>query len=470
MRTRDTSDVLAGVTAVVADAMAVFGGFLLATWIRFDSGFIPVREPPADLYALYGWGAGVATIMFLFIFQQLGLYTRPQEGVFSAKIPRLVRALAIGMLLTAALAFALRTEPPFSRLTLLIAGFAIGILIICERALLFRMEILMARRCGTRTRVLILGTNRIAVRVWQALEHDPRLRYLVIGCCVADADEPVEANLPSDHIMGNTAQLETLLEQKAVDQLVITSTRIPQSKLVKILLICERQLVDFSMVPDIMHVLAGAMDIRMIGEIPLLGIGRWPLDYCWNRCLKRCEDIAGALLGLVLFTPVIAGAGLLVRWTSEGPVFFKQERCGHNGRPFTMYKLRTMRNDAETGTGPVWAVPDDQRRTRVGAWLRRWNIDELPQLWNVLKGNMSLVGPRPERPFFVQQFREDIGGYMWRHVSRPGMTGWAQVNGYRGNTSIEERVRYDLYYLEHWSLAFDFKILFHTMFKRENAY
>ncbi len=472
MRTRDTSDVLASTVAVLADGSAVFGGFLLATWLRFDSGLIPLMHevPPPNLYALYGWGAAVATLMFLFIFQQLHLYARPQDGFFSSKIPRLIRGVAIGILLAAALGFALRTDPPFSRMTVVIAFFTIGTLILIERAILFRLEILMARLSGTRTRVLIVGCNSIAVRLWRMLEQDPRLRYQVVGFCTAETGENVASEIPPDRICGTVDALESVMENQPVDQLTITSSQIPQSRLVQILLMCERQLVDFCMVPDIMHVLTGAMDVRMIGDIPLLGMGSWPLDRFWKRCLKRAEDILGATVALVVFAPVIAVAGLLIRITSGSPVFYRQERCGHNGRPFTMIKLRTMRPDAETETGPVWAVANDARRTRIGAWLRRWNIDELPQLWNVLKGNMSLVGPRPERPFFVQQFREDIGGYMWRHVSRPGMTGWAQVNGLRGNTSIEERVRYDLYYLEHWSPAFDFKILLRTLFKRENAY
>jgi lipopolysaccharide/colanic/teichoic acid biosynthesis glycosyltransferase len=151
-------------------------------------------------------------------------------------------------------------------------------------------------------------------------------------------------------------------------------------------------------------------------------------------------------------------------------VFFHQERCGEGGKAFRIVKLRTMRTDAEEATGPVWARPDDPRRTRIGAWLRAHNLDELPQFWNVLKGEMSLVGPRPERPHFVEQFKDDISRYMWRHASKPGITGWAQVNGLRGNTSIRDRIQYDLYYLENWSLALDFKIIVKTFFARQNAY
>ena len=201
-----------------------------------------------------------------------------------------------------------------------------------------------------------------------------------------------------------------------------------------------------------------------------IGIAPWPLERFWNRVLKRAEDIVGALVGLVVSAPIIAIAAPFIKRSSPGPVFYSQIRCGIGGRPFTIYKLRTMPTDAEAASGPVWTTEDDTRRTRVGAFLRRWNLDELPQFWNVLRGDMSLVGPRPERPHFVEQFKNDVGHYMTRHVSRPGITGWAQVNGMRGDTSIRDRVQYDLYYLENWSLSFDFKILLQTFFNRDNAY
>ena len=163
-------------------------------------------------------------------------------------------------------------------------------------------------------------------------------------------------------------------------------------------------------------------------------------------------------------------AAIAIKLSSPGPVFYAQERCGEKGRVFRIYKLRTMRVDAEAASGPVWTVENDPRRTAVGTFLREWNLDELPQFWNVLKGEMSIVGPRPERPHFVEQFREDIQRYMWRHVSKPGLTGWAQINGLRGNTDIGERIKYDLYYLENWSLSLDFKIIARTLFARKNAY
>jgi exopolysaccharide biosynthesis polyprenyl glycosylphosphotransferase len=229
-------------------------------------------------------------------------------------------------------------------------------------------------------------------------------------------------------------------------------------------------MIAFNFVPDLFRLLTINMEVQNVDGIPILGTAKWPLDLFWNRVAKRMEDIVGSAAGLLFSAPVIAVAALLIKITSPGPIFFKQERCGEKGRRFNIYKLRTMRIDAEDKTGPVWAVENDPRRTRIGAFLRAHNIDELPQFWNVLKGDMSLVGPRPERPHFVEQFKEDISRYMWRHFSRPGVTGWAQVNGLRGNTSISDRVNYDLYYLENWSLSLDFKIIARTFFARSNAY
>jgi exopolysaccharide biosynthesis polyprenyl glycosylphosphotransferase len=207
-----------------------------------------------------------------------------------------------------------------------------------------------------------------------------------------------------------------------------------------------------------------------VDGVPLIGLPENPLDRPWNRLLKRLEDIVIGACILILSSPVLLLSMLWIRLDSKGPIFYKQERCGRGGEVFTFFKLRTMRTGAEQESGPVWAVPDDPRCTRPGRILRRLNIDELPQLINVLRGEMSLVGPRPERPFFVEQFRSDFLRYMSRHRATPGMTGWAQVNGLRGQTSIEERLKYDLYYLEHWSLLFDVKILLLTFLAHKNAY
>ncbi len=462
-------DALTSGMAAAADAVVILAGFLAATWIRFDSGLIPVKSWPPNLWFMYGWGSVAATGLLLVLFRQLGLYIRPQLGGFSSKIPRLIRATALGILCTTALAFAVQHDPPFSRLTVLISLPLVCLAVILERYLLFRYEIHLARRTTQANRVIIVGTGDVAAHLQRSLEHEPRLRSKVIGF-INSGETTLPSAVPAHLVCGTIDQLEAMLDAQPPDQLIVTDSQLDHHRLVGIILACERNMVTFNMVPDMFRIMTGSMDMRVVDDIPLLGISRWPLDYFANRFLKRTEDIIGSAIGLLLVAPVLAIAAILIKRASPGPVFYRQERCGENGKAFTIYKLRTMHTDAESQTGPVWAVEDDPRRTPVGAFMRRHNIDELPQLWNVLSGDMSLVGPRPERPHFVEKFKEDISRYMWRHVSKPGMTGWAQVNGLRGNTSIEERIRYDLYYLENWSLTFDFKILLRTFTSNKNAY
>ena len=471
MRIRDTSDVLASCAAIAGDALAVFIGFLLATWLRFDSGLIPLfhDQLPVHLYSMYAQGALVGAFLFLLIFQSLGLYVRPQIGTFGDKIPRLVHGVLLGLLVAVALAFVLRTEPPFSRMTVLVSVVTVLSLVLLERYALFRWELHLARHRCVVNRVAIVGADAIAARLKKALKQEPRLGARVVAFFQTRAGE-AHPDIPRELLKGTLDDLRAFIESNQADQVILTDTTIDHARTIELILLCEQSLVTFTLVPDLLYVMTGRVDMSTIAEIPLLGVSRWPLDNFWNRLIKRAEDVLGALFGLIFVSPLLLVFAVLIKRDLPGPVFYWQERCGESGRPFRLIKFRTMIADAEATTGPVWAVENDPRRTRIGAFLRRHNLDELPQLWNVLKGEMSLAGPRPERPCFVEQFKEEISRYMWRHASKPGLTGWAQVSGLRGNTDIRERIKYDLYYLENWSLAFDFKILVKTLFSRENAY
>ncbi|MFC1462173.1 undecaprenyl-phosphate glucose phosphotransferase [Verrucomicrobiota bacterium] len=470
MRKRDTMDVMMGMIAVVVDAAAIFGGFMLATWVRFGTNLLPLLyEAPADPYPTYATGAGVATVLFLFVFQYAGLLARPQMGSFVNKIPRIIKSVAIGVILTVVLAFAAQNEADFARLVIGLSFLTICVLVLLERWILFRIEWNLARHSRRTNRVLILGTDSVAAHIKRALRKEPMLRSEVIGFLRTDLSEP-DGDIPAELIKGTIEELESFVGDSEVDQIILASSSLEHKRMVDLILLCERNLIVFNLVPDLFRIMTSSMDVQSLDDIPLLGTSKWPLDVFWHRLTKRIEDICGAAFGLMISVPAILVAAALIKKSSPGRVFFKQERCGEKGAPFTLYKLRTMRTDAEAETGPVFTAEADPRTTPVGAFLRRHNLDELPQFWNVLRGDMSLVGPRPERPHFVEQFKEDIGRYMWRHVSKPGMTGWAQVNGLRGNTSIEERIKYDLYYLENWSLAFDLKILLKTLVARENAY
>ncbi|NKB24061.1 MAG: undecaprenyl-phosphate glucose phosphotransferase [Kiritimatiellae bacterium] len=469
MRAKDTFDVLMSTTALIVDAVFIYIGFITATWIRFDSGWIPLYRgyPPQSLYQ---YGAGLATILFLFIFLSLGLYKRPQVGHFIEKIPRLIRATGLGIFLVITLAYIINTEPPIARMVVFLSFFTVNIFILIERKILFQLERHWAKYQASKKRVAILGTGPIAGQLKQALEQEPRLRSRLIAFFKTNNDR-LDPHVPAELVKGHIEDLPEFLKNETVDEIILANpSSLTHAAMVKIIVQCERALANFIMVPDIFRVLTSGVSMQLIDGIPMLGVGTWPLDRFWNRLTKRSVDIAGAWLGLILSIPVMAISAIIIKATSPGPILYKQKRCGEKGTCFTIYKLRTMQMDAEIESGPVWTTQDDTRRTPAGKFMRKYNIDELPQFWNVLKGEMSLVGPRPERPHFVEQFKEDIGGYMWRHTSKPGLTGWAQVNGLRGNTSIEARIKHDLFYLENWSLGLDLKVLLRTIFARENAY
>lgn len=470
MQSRDRFDVMCSSLAVAADAAAVFGGFLLAVWVRFYSGWVPLRHEDLPPLGMYVQGSGLATLLFLLIFRALELYQRPQYGHFVDKIPRLVRACGLGILLAMALTFPLRTEQPFSRVAVGIAFFTVTVLVLVERNVLHQLERHWAKYQAEKKNIVILGTNELAARLKETLQGEPRRRARIVAYLRTDGDAPAPG-VQLELIQGGVDDLTALLGREAVDEVILANpSRLDHQRLNEIVVECERHLAEFHMVPDMFSLLTSRVGVQTLDGIPLLGVSRWPLDYFWNRMVKRLEDIGGAIAGLILSAPVVAIAAVVIKLGSPGPVFYAQERCGEKGRRFRIYKLRTMRQDAHGHAGSTWTVENDPRRTPAGIFLRKWNIDELPQFWNVLRGEMSIVGPRPEQPEFVEQFRDDIQRYMWRHVSKPGMTGWAQVNGLRGNTSIHERIKYDLFYLENWSLAFDFKIIVRTLLSTKNAY
>jgi len=278
---------------------------------------------------------------------------------------------------------------------------------------------------------------------------------------------------------------------------ILTDPKLSREKTAELMLCCEERFIHFKVVADLYGMVTSAVEVQYMNTIPILGLKALPLDDLWNRMVKRVFDLAGSTIGLVLLTPLFVLAAIWIKIEDGGPVFYKQERIGRGGKPFNLIKFRTMRPDAEAETGPVWASASDDRKTRIGALLRKTNIDELPQLWNVLVAEMSLVGPRPERPHFVEKFKTEIPRYMARHSLKSGITGWAQVHGYRGHADIThkgrkkikmgiqdrdnvevkeenqlltERIQLDLYYAENWSLLFDFEITLRTLISYKNAF
>lgn len=321
-------------------------------------------------------------------------------------------------------------------------------------------------------RVLIIGGGEIGQMIYRKIIQNPQLGYQVIGFVDHEKNYRLHASSETP-ILGTLLDIPRIIDKYVVDEVIIGLPESNHQEIVNIISLCEREKVGIRVFPDVFQIMASEVGIGDLGGLPLLTIRDVALQG-WKLTLKRSMDVVLTLIALVLTSPLMLLTAILIKLDSPGPVFFTQERMGLDARPFKILKFRSMRQDAEAH-GPGWTVEDDPRRTKLGTTLRRFSIDELPQLVNVLIGDMSLVGPRPERPVYVEQFRQSIPRYMDRHREKAGITGWAQVNGLRGDTSIAERTKYDLWYIENWSLALDFKILIRTAIQwilgtNQNAY
>ncbi len=321
-------------------------------------------------------------------------------------------------------------------------------------------------------RVLIVGAGDIGQLLHNRIQQNPKLGFQIVGVVDNARTQHRQSGMDAP-LLGSLADIPRIIDKYAIDEVFIGLPESSHQDLVNIISLCEREKVGIRVFPDVFQIMASEVTIGDLGGLPLLTIRDVALQG-WKVTLKRGLDLVGSGVGLVLLSPFMLMAALFVKLDSPGPVFYAQERMGLDARPFKIIKFRTMRQDAEMD-GPGWTTPDDVRKTRLGAFLRRFNIDELPQLINVLLGDMSLVGPRPERPVYVEQFRQSIPRYMDRHREKAGLTGWAQVNGLRGDTSIVERTKYDLWYIENWSLWLDIKIILRTIMQtlmgtNQNAY
>jgi exopolysaccharide biosynthesis polyprenyl glycosylphosphotransferase len=274
---------------------------------------------------------------------------------------------------------------------------------------------------------------------------------------------------PQVRVLGGFQEIEGVIQRQSIDMVILTDVNCVKGDVVGLANTCEREMVQFKVIPSYFQILVSGLHLETVSGIPVLGVSRLPLDLFTNVLLKRAVDIIGASIGLVISVPLVAIFGTIVWFESPGRIFYRQRRLGRNGVEFDIYKIRSMRLNAEPEGSVGWTTKNDPRRLQIGAFIRKWNIDEVPQFWNVLKGEMSLVGPRPERPELIRNFKHEIPHYNARHNAKPGITGWAQVKGLRGDTDLTERINCDLWYLENWNLLLDFQIMFMTFFRNQNA-
>ncbi|GAB5560440.1 MAG: hypothetical protein SynsKO_20870 [Synoicihabitans sp.] len=317
----------------------------------------------------------------------------------------------------------------------------------------------------------MIGWSPEAEKLVEAIDRDANHPYEVIGVVATRLESTANPRaLLGERLLGEWSGIERILRESGCDIAVLTDEDMPRGEVLRLFGLCERLYVHMKLIPSSFQIFVSSLRMQTISGVPILGVEELPITRLTNQIIKRSVDVVGGLFGLFVSLPAVLVLAIIIKKQSSGPVLYRQTRTGRHGKPFTIYKLRSMKLDAESGIGAQWAVENDPRRLPIGAFMREWNLDELPQFWNVLIGDMSLVGPRPERPELIAKFEHEIPHYNPRHEVRPGVTGWAQVNGLRGNTSLVERIRYDLYYIENWNIWFDFQIMLLTFFKRDNAY
>lgn len=452
------------------DLLVVTAALLLAQWIRFDTPVAGFGVPFEDDFSARAYLGhtilGVALMMAMLA--NFRLYSRENLLSYTNTFRVLVKASLVWILVYLALTLILKFDPPISRVFCAIGLAVVLVLLPLWRGILWRVVSREENAASLRQRALVVGWSRDFARAVSTFGQAADRPFDIVGVVsppCGEFQEKVPSQLP---VMGSYESLETLLQLGVCQVVVVADDALKSGTLMRIASLCEKEMIEFKLVPTCFQVLLSGLHLESVGGIPILGISRLPLHSTVNRHVKRFVDVLGGFVGLALAAPVIAIFGILIHRESPGPIFYRQRRLGANGRSFDMVKLRSMKLDAET-KGVGWTVKDDPRCLRVGAFMRKWNIDEIPQFWNVLKGDMSLVGPRPERPELIEQFKEEIPHYNARHNIKPGITGWAQVNGLRGDTDLSERVRFDLHYIENWNVLLDFQIMFLTFVKREGA-
>jgi len=400
----------------------------------------------------------------------MNLYRPMRFSSISKEIKELFKAITISLLLFIFFAYFFK-EYRYSRLTILYF-WVIGFINLSLSRWVSRRILRFLRKKGKNLRyVLLVGEGKLLEKLLRAIHRHPELGLKPIGI-LSEKGNPVEKTIGGIDVIGTYEDLPEIVRKRGVDKVFIVLPFHRHEKIKDLLISLKDEFVDIKIVSDLYDLFQLRGGIEEIDGLPIINIRETPL-LGWGKLFKRLIDVLISSFGLVLLSPLFLLISLFIKITSKGPVFYKQKRMGLDGNIFEMIKFRSMIVDAEKETGSVWAKEDDPRRTPLGKILRKTSLDELPQLWNVLKGEMSLVGPRPERPELIERFKEVIPNYMLRHKIKAGMTGWAQVNGWRGNSSLEKRIEYDIYYIEHWSIAFDIKILFLTLFKgfvNRNAY
>jgi Undecaprenyl-phosphate glucose phosphotransferase len=443
---------------LATDVLLIALCWVVAYGLRFYVVGPPLVTPDVPPFREYLLQLAPIVVVWGVAFRWFGLYRPRRLGSYVSEWGDVAKASTTGVLVLIAIMQFVFRKVEYSRVVI-VYFWVLSIVAVSFWRAAFREGLRVARRRGVNLRrAVVVGGGAGAAELLGALRRRPDVGVQVLGV-VGDKREDAGVTW-----LGGFEDLRAILDREPVDLVLIALAHDEDARLGAILSDIGDDPVGIHLLPDVYGLVSMRGGVEDFEGVPIIHLRETPL-YGWNGVLKRGLDLAVGGVALIALSPVLLLVAALVKLTSPGPMLLRQQRMGLDGRAFSMLKFRTMRADAEAESGPVWATPDDDRRTRVGTVLRRFSLDELPQLVNVLRGEMSLVGPRPERPVFVETFRHRIPGYMLRHKVKAGMTGWAQINGWRGNTSLEKRIEYDLYYIERWSLGFDLAILVKTLWR-----
>jgi exopolysaccharide biosynthesis polyprenyl glycosylphosphotransferase len=455
---------------VVGDAIVVFLSLAFSSWLRFETDLVYFGVRTHIIHWTdYTSHVAFGTLLFILLLPTRQLYDMHRIIHLRQTVPVIIKSALTWLLAYMAFSWLLRSQEEISRVFVVISFVITTTMFTLWRYLLcqFVHREAIARRL--QRRVLFVGWSGHATSLARAIAADDRLQYKIAG--YVPSGKPDTGARPNLFVrkLGDHDSIAEVLQEHSIDMVILADMNLSTDQTVALANLCEKEMVDFKVMPSCFQILLPCLKMQTVSGMPVLGISYLPFDAPFNAMLKQLVDLAGGIVGFILSAPIIALFGALVYLESPGPIIYRQRRLGQAGRPFWIYKIRSMKVNAETGGKVGWTVKNDPRRLRIGAFMRRWNIDELPQFWNVIKGEMSLVGPRPERPELIGIFKEEIPHYNARHNIKPGITGWAQVNGYRGDTDLTKRIHCDLYYIENWSLLLDFQIMFMTLLRQKNA-
>jgi exopolysaccharide biosynthesis polyprenyl glycosylphosphotransferase len=455
---------------LIGDSLFAFAGLILGYIVRFETPLRHFGVDPGDItFETYLPLLVLGTLFLVTTFAYLKVYDgrvllRPHRSSLT-----ITKATCFWFAAFLGVSLALKFEPSVSRIFVAISCLTTLVVVLAWRSLFHAVLQRTQIRDRIAQRVILIGWSKEAEQLLRAINGDNNHPYVITGFVATRPEHQDEANRPGCPLLGRFQDLAGLLQNAHIDIVIVTDFGLNSDQLLTVSDLCERFYVQFKILPSFFRIFVSSLRLQTISGVPVLGVEELKVLSVLNAAAKRVVDIFGALVGLAISAPIMLVLAILIRRESRGPVIYRQIRTGRHGRPFTIYKLRSMRLDAEK-SGAQWAVSGDPRRLKIGAFMREWNLDELPQFWNVLIGDMSLVGPRPERPELIQKFEREIPHYNPRHAVRPGVTGWAQVNGLRGNTSLVDRIKYDLYYIENWSFWFDLQIMLQTFTENKNAY